>query len=250
MNYYEIMLSAFTLDNIPLITVGAITFAIGFIQYIYSLRLLNREKYSPFPCWMHTFYVAHDSTWAVLFFIASRHYDWNPLFMVISVAHVVWVLLEIYNLVQLVRFNGYRQEQFGLYFGEGVTKQQAIMVIIGQICAFYTLVNVTHYFIGIGAYMMTAILTQYVMALGPGILWMRRKSRLGGGMGIALAIIASTVISFQPWSMWVIAMPDVFNTAWFYLMGLVCLVVSVSYAVMVSHFPAKVPTTDGKKAIW
>lgn len=250
MNYYEAMLSAFSSGNNLLAVVGGVTFAIGFLQYVYSIRLLVREKLTPFPVWMHTFYIAHDSTWAFLFFFASAHYQWNPIFLFTSLAHVVWVLLEIFSLVLIVRFDNSRREQFGMHFGPNVTRNQAVLAIVGQLAAFYTLMNLCVHFMGEGSYMMTAILTQYVMALGPGLLWMRRGSRAGGGMGIAFCLIASTAISFQPWSMWVIAMPSIFDTPWFYLMGVVCLVISVSYAVMVSRFPAKLPSGDGRRPIW
>jgi hypothetical protein len=248
MNYYAAMAAAFTPDNTPLLIVGTITFAIGFLQYIYSVRLLVREKLSPFPVWMHTFYVAHDSTWAFLFYVAATKYHNNPVFMAVSVAHVVWVLLEIFSLVQIVRFDISRREQFGLYFRQNVSRNQA--VIVGQLAAFYALMNLGLHFMGAGSYMHTAILTQFIMAIGPGVLWMRRGSRAGGGMGIALCIIASTVVSFQPLSMWVIAMPGVFDTPWFYLMGMACLAITLFYAVIVARFPAKVRSADGKKPIW
>lgn len=250
MNFYEAMMKAFAPGNTLLSVVGGITFAIGFLQYVYSVRLLVREKLSPFPVWMHTFYIAHDSTWAFLFFCASAHYQWNPVFMFTSIAHVAWVLLEIFSLVLIVRFDISRREQFGLYFGENVSSKQALLMIVGQLAAFYPLMNLGLHFMGEGSYMHTAILTQFIMAIGPGVLWMRRGSRAGGGMGVALCIIASTVVSFQPWSMWVITMPDIFDTPWFYLMGVACLAITVFYAVTVSRFPAKVPTADGRKPIW
>lgn len=250
MSYYEAMAAAFRPDNTPLILIGSITFAIGFLQYVYSVRLLVREKLSPFPVWMHTFYVAHDSTWAFFFFFAAGRYHDNPVFMAVSIAHVVWVMLEIYSLVQIVRFDISRREQFGLYFGENVSRNQAVLMIVGQLAAFYSLMNLGVHFMGEGSYMHTAILTQFIMAIGPGVLWMRRGSRAGGGMGVALCIIASTAVSFQPWSMWVIAMPDVFDTPWFYLMGAACLAITLFYAVTVARLPAKSPSDDGKKPIW
>lgn len=250
MNYYEAMAAAFRPDNTPLLIIGSITFAIGFLQYIYSVRLLVREKLSPFPVWMHTFYVAHDSTWAFLFYVASGNYHHNPVFMAVSIAHVVWVLLEIFSLVLIVRFDVSRREQFGLYFGDNVSHGQAVLMILGQLAAFYPLMNLGVHFMGEGSYMMTAILTQFIMAIGPGVLWMRRGSRAGNGIGVALCIIASTVVSFQPLSMWVIAMPEVFDTPWFYLMGAACLAITLFYLKTVASFPAKQAGADGRKSIW
>ncbi len=250
MNNYETMMAAFSSGNNLLTVVGGITYFIGFLQYVYSVRLLVREKLTPFPVWMHTFYIAHDSTWAFLFFCASFHYGWNPIFLFVSIAHMAWVLLEIISLVLIVRWDNSRREQFGLYFGGDATSKQALLMIVGQLAAFYPLMNLCLHFFGEGSYMHTAILTQFIMAIGPGVLWMRRGSRAGGGMGIALCLIGSTVISFQPWSIWVITMPEVFDTPWFYLMGAGCLAITVFYAVTVSRFPAKVAGTDGKKPIW
>ncbi|SER22791.1 hypothetical protein SAMN05518866_10710 [Sphingobium sp. YR768] len=49
---------------IPL-TVLAMVF--GFIQYIYCFVITRREKRSPFPVYMHTFYLAYDFLFVDLF---------------------------------------------------------------------------------------------------------------------------------------------------------------------------------------
>ena len=64
MNYYDQLVHAYTFNNVGLRAISAITFAFGFWEYIYSFRIALREKKSPFPLWMHTFYVAHDSSFA------------------------------------------------------------------------------------------------------------------------------------------------------------------------------------------
>ena len=60
MNFFDQLVNAYTFDNVSLLVVSAITFAFGFWEYIYSFRLVFREHTSPFPIWMHTFYIAHD----------------------------------------------------------------------------------------------------------------------------------------------------------------------------------------------
>src|SRR3546814_2396649 len=60
---YDQLIAAFRLDNTPLLAISALTFLFGYLEYVYSFALTFREKRAPYPVWMHTFYLAHDSTW-------------------------------------------------------------------------------------------------------------------------------------------------------------------------------------------
>src|SRR3546814_4661769 len=64
-----------------------------------------------------------------------------------------------------------------------------------------------------------------LIAAVPGVLWMKRgardNSRTGASMGLAILILVATVNTFLPCSMWVQAMPEVFDVPWFYASGVV-----------------------------
>ena len=62
--YYERLTETFSLDNKPLLTAAVISFVIGYLQYVYAIRVSLREDRGPMPYWMHSFYLAHDSTWS------------------------------------------------------------------------------------------------------------------------------------------------------------------------------------------
>ncbi|MFE5550262.1 hypothetical protein ACFQ71_41990 [Streptomyces sp. NPDC056534] len=248
MNYYQQLITAYTFDNIPLLAASAVTFGFGFLEYIYSFRLVRREGSGPFPVWMHTFYFAHDSSWAVFMFLAAREHDWNWFLLSVSAALLLWTLFETYCLIMVVRVE--RNEVFGAYFGQEVTIMQAVGAIFEQILAFYMLVNILIQFMGEGSFMQWALLTNMLMAVAPGVLWLRRSSRIGSGLGIALVIFGGTVNTFLPTGMFVLALPGVFDTVWFYVTGIVLSAIAAANVVMVAQFDAKQISDGQKRPIW
>jgi hypothetical protein len=240
--------SVFTLDNPALLVAAAITFGFGFWEYIYSFRLVSRESKAPFPIWMHTFYFAHDSTWAVIFLTTAPRYGWHWFMVAAGIALIVWTVFELYNFVMAVKLE--RQEIFGHYTTGAVSVRTAVVGIVVQVLAFYGLVNVLILFMGQGSFLQWAALTNLVMAAGPGTLWLRRRSREGGGMGIALVIVAGTLNTFLPTGMFVLALPEVFNQPWFYLTGAIFTGIATAWAVMVWRFDPKPAPDDRRRPIW
>ena len=59
--WYDSLQNAFTFDNIPLIIAAIVAFIFGYLEYVWSFKLIRRENKAPYPVWMHTFYWAHDS---------------------------------------------------------------------------------------------------------------------------------------------------------------------------------------------
>jgi len=245
---YEELIAAYTFDNVPLLVASVITFGFGFWEYIYSFRLVRREGKAPFPIWMHTFYFAHDSSWAVILFLAASRYEWNWFLLGASIALVVWTLFEVYNLILAVKVE--RREIFSAHLGENATARQAIIAILVQIAAFYGLVNIVIMFIGEGSFLQWTVLTNMVMAAGPGTLWLRRGSRDGNGMGIALVILGGTINTFLPVSMFALALPEVFNQPWYYLTGVIFSAIALANVIMVSRLPAKSRISGQPRPIW
>lgn len=250
MPWYDSLVAAYTFDNVPLLIASVITFGFGFWEYIYSFRLTHREGREPFPIWMHTFYFAHDSAWAVILFIAASQRNWNWFLLGASIALVVWTLFETYNLTTAVRSSAERREAFSRYLGEDVTGRQATTAILVQILVFYGLVLAVMQFMGEGSFFQWAAITNMVMATGPATVWLRRKSRDGNGMGIALVILGGTLNTFLPISMFATALPEVFNQPWFYVAGVIFTGIALANVVMVSKFPAKTPVAGEKRPIW
>jgi hypothetical protein len=248
MNYYNQLISVYTFNNIGLIIASAITFGIGFWEYIYSFRLILREGSAPFPIWMHTFYFAHDSTWAVVLFIAASKYHWHWFFLGASIALVVWTLFELFNLYKAVKVE--RNEIWNVNYTNGITEKQAMINILVQIVAFIAIVNIFREFMGNGSVLQWFAMTNVVMAAGPGILWKRRGSRSGSSVGLSIVILLGTIITFLPCGMFVLALPDVFNKPWFYITGVVFTAISASNIIMMLKYPKKELIKGEKKPIW
>lgn len=245
---YEELIAAFDLQNTALLVAAVLTFGFGFAEYIYSFRLIRREHRAPFPIWMHTFYLAHDSTWAVLLFIAASKYDWNWFLTGAAAALVVWTVFEMVNITMAIRVE--RREIWGDYFGEDVTAGQALFNVIVQLAGFYAIVNLLIVYMGEGSVLQWFALTNVVMAAGPGILWARRRSRDGSSLGLAIVIVAGTVNTFLPVGMFVQAMPEVFDTAWFYLSGVVFTAIAVLNAVRLWGKEPKRAVPGQPRPIW
>lgn len=252
MDYFDQLISVFTLQNTPLLVVAAITFVFGYLEYVYSFWLMHREHRAPYPVWMHTFYLAHDSSWAVIMLVAASRHGWNWFLTAVGIALMVWNVFECYNIFKAVTVE--RQEIWGAYYREPVTLAQAVTNVALQLAGFYCLVNILIGFMGAGSVLQWFLFTNMLMAAAPGILWMRRgaaeNSRRGASLGLAIVILLATVNTFLPSSMWVLAMPAVFDTGWFYLSGVVFTVIAAFNLYHLARLPAKVAVAGEPRPIW
>jgi hypothetical protein len=240
--------SVFSLDNTTLLVVAAVTFGFGFWEYIYSFRLTKREGRSPFPVWMHTFYFAHDSTWAIVFLLAAPRYGWHWFFVGASLALFVWTMFEVFNIYKAVTAE--REEIWSAYYPGGVSRCAAIGNVALQIAGFYAVVNVLRLFMGEGCFFQWAALTNIMMAVGPGILWQRRGSRRGASVGLAIVILLGTANTFLPSSMFVMALPQYFDHPWYYIAGAIVTLLAARNLVLVARMPAKERVPGQRRPIW
>jgi hypothetical protein len=235
-------------NNSTLLLLSAFTFLIGYVEYIYSFRLVLREHSAPFPLWMHTFYFAHDLTGAIVFFQLARshHYFW--FFTMSSVALLVWNGFEIFNLFMAVKVE--RQAIWGRTGDEPVTVCDAIGRIAGQIVLMAVLVNLGRVFMNDEVMFKWFALTNVVMAIGPGMLLSARRSRKGSSVGLAIVILIGTINTFLPpgYGMWTTATPY-FDQPWFYLAGVVISIIALRNLLLLLSFPAK-SKIDGRNPIW
>lgn len=252
-SWYGDLMSAFTLDNWPLLLSAAVTFIFGYLEYMYSFALIRREKMAPYPVWMHTFYFAHDSSWAVIMLFAASRNNWNWFLTAVGIALIVWNLFEVYNIYKVITLE--RQEVFGGVVRGAVSVKQAIIFVAIQLAAMYMLINILISFMGQGSIMQWFLFTNMLMAAAPGVLWMKRGAengtRYGASMGLGIVILLGTINTFLPGAnMWVLSMPEVFSTPIFYMTGVVFVGIAAYNLYNLSKLPAKVPTEEIPKPVW
>lgn len=246
--FYQQLVDIYTFDNISLLVASVLTFGFGFWEYIYSFRLTIREGSAPFPIWMHTFYFAHDTTWAFLLLCEAPKYDWNWFLTGAGIALIVWGLFEVFNMYKALTVE--RVEIWGPYYGKDVTIKQAAINMVVQIVAFYCIMQVFIAYVGPGCFFQTAMVTNMVMASLPGLLWRKRGSRKGSGMGIALVILGGTINTFWPIGMFVVGLPEVFDHPWFYITGIVFTLIALSNLIYIARLPKKEQLPGEKRPIW
>lgn len=249
------LLRAYDLGNpriVQVLVVSAVAFGFGYGVYIYCILLLIRERRSPYPVWMHTFYLACDVTGTVFWFLLARQNDWFWFFAACSAAMLVWVFCEIWSLYMAVKHE--RQEVWGHLYEEPVTARQALGHIVAQTAMFVCVVNLTNYFMG-GladvAMFKWYVWTNLLVAIGPASLWAARKSRHGTSVGLAIMVLLSIIATYLPpgWGMWTTA-SSYFSTPWFYVAGTVATCYAIYNLRLVTSFPPKPKTMDGRKTVW
>ncbi|HEY9545712.1 MAG TPA: hypothetical protein VIR56_06885 [Solimonas sp.] len=249
---YDQLIAAFRLDNTPLLAISALTFLFGYLEYVYSFALTFREKRAPYPVWMHTFYLAHDSTWALLMLKAAAAHDWNWFLTATGVALMIWNVFEIINIYLAVTIE--RQDVWGEFHRGEVSLGSALLSVVLQVAAFYCIVNILIGFMGAGSVLQWFLFTNMLIAAVPGVLWMKRgardNSRTGASMGLAILILVATVNTFLPCSMWVQAMPEVFDVPWFYASGVVFTAIAAFHLYTLAKLPPKPRQPGKRKPIW
>ena len=207
-----------------------------------------REKSAPFPIWMHTLYLAHDATGAVVFLQLAREHHYFWFFTLASIALVIWNAFECFNLVMAVKVE--RQEIWGRLYDGPVSVTNAVSRTAAQVVLMVSVVNIVRVFMNDTAMFKWFALTNVVMAVGPGILWSERRSRKGSSVGLAIVILIGTVNTFLPpgYGMWTTATPY-FDQPWFYIAGVVVSAIAFRNVVMLLRFAHKEPI-GARKAIW
>ncbi|MEV7694240.1 hypothetical protein AB0N73_13040 [Microbacterium sp. NPDC089189] len=252
-SWYDQLIDSFTLDNTPLLISAAVTFFIGYLEYMYSFALIRREKKAPYPVWMHTFYLAHDSSWAVIMLFAASRNDWNWFLTACGVALLVWNVFEVYNITKVITVE--RQEVYGDYVRGEVSVGRAVLLTGIQIPAMFALVWILIGFMGEGSILQWFLFTNMLIAAAPGVLWLKRGARegtrYGSSVGLAIVILLGTINTFLPGAnMWVLAMPEVFSNWVFYVTGAVFVAIAAFNLATVLRLPAKTPTTEIPKPVW
>ena len=224
----------------------AIANAIGLLEYIWACRLAVREKRTPFPVWMHSFMFAHDLTAGIVFAFLAVQYNFFWLFTIYAAGMLAWTCMEIFNLSMSVK---YEAEET---WGAGTSTQSAIANTVLQAMVMIAFVNIMRYLMNDTAMFHWLPMTNFVMAVAPGYILLKRQSRQGSSVMLYIFIVIGTAFNFAPAGigLFTTAMPWVYDNPIWYAVGAVCLIVAVWNLVKIIKMPAKPQATGEKKPIW
>lgn len=227
----------------PLLLIAAIAFGFGYAECVYCIIFSLRHRRGPFPVWMHSFYFAHDLTAAIVFARLAVEHDYFWFFTGGSIALFIWTGLEIVSLILLARNE---LAETWAQLPTPPTATDAWLRIAVQIVLMLCVVNLGRIFMADGVMFKWFCLTNVVMAVGPGLLWERRRERSGTSIGLAAVILAGTINTFLPpgLGMWTTASAS-FDQPWFYATGFVSAAIALRNLLLVLRLPAMPAITRG-----
>ncbi len=222
--------------------------AIGLLEYIWAVALNVKEHKTPFPVWAHTFFFAHDFTAGVVFVTLAVQHDFFWMFTVYGLGMLTWTCLEFCNMRTIVKYE--REE----VLGAGATAKQTVIYLVLQVACMFCIVNILRWNMNDVAMFCWLPLTNIVMAIAPGYVLYKRKSRAGSSMFIYIMVVAGTVFNFlpAPFGLFTSATPWIYNQPVWFAVGAVCTIVAVHNLYRFSKLPAKTKDMGDykNKPIW
>lgn len=224
------------------------TFFLGFMVYVYSIILVNREGKGPYPLWMHTFYCAADFMGIWVFLSEYLNYGHFWFFLLGCVGEAAWVVVEIYCLYKSVTVE--RED----LFEKGATVQSAALTCVLQWLVFFVSLNLLRVELGDNTMYKFWIFTQVIICAAPGFFWKKRGTRLGACWQLNIVLILVAIMSFNPWNMWAMIAPEYFSVSanpWYYAVGVVTLLLAIRGCLIYKGFDKKPAVlANGKKPVF
>lgn len=248
---YSRLIEVFSPSHPVNLVVAAIPFIIGYIQYVYAIRLLLSENKGPLPFWMHCFYLAHDSSWSYIAGSAASRYDNHWLLRGMSTALLVWSVLETFCIYKA--FTVEKEEVFEKLFGKKVTFKEMLAYWIFLQATMYAVVLLFIWYVSDDRWdgvLHWFAFTNILIVVGPVQLWLERGCRDGLSMGLAVTNVFCAIFTFAPFSMWVVALPEVFDNRVYYGTGVVTFMCSLYMCWILRRYPAKQSKIGGQQPIW
>lgn len=215
----------------------ALTAIFGLLVYIIPIYLTEKDKMGPYPLWLHTFYCAADFMGIWVFLDAWKNYDHFPLFLILSVGEAIWVCMELYNLQRALTY------EKDIIWKPGTSFKSHLTDIIIQVVCFFTGLNMLRFELHDETMWKFWIFTQVFITIVPGLVLEKRGYRKGNNIWLHITLIIVAVLSFNPWcNMWLCIAPDFFSpeaNPWYYIMGLICLIMSIRGLLIYKSLPEK-----------
>ncbi|WYZ38386.1 hypothetical protein EsH8_III_000300 [Colletotrichum jinshuiense] len=249
-NYYDRLTEVYKFDNTLLLISAGISFIVGYLQYTYVIRLTIREGKGPMPFWMHSFYLAHDSTWSYLLGKAASQYDEHWFLRGTSTALFIWTTLELWCIHRAVTQD--REANFSTILGKQPTLSSAVAYALAMQLGMYSVVLLAIEFMGDGCVMQWFCFTNVLIVLGPTHHYLGAGSRKGLSLGFCVVNIIGTIWTFVPFGFFVLSIPEIFDRPIYYIIGSVLTLYSVGCYYVVAQYPSKTRAMDksGKDPIW
>nr|WP_092070195.1 hypothetical protein [Dendrosporobacter quercicolus]NSL48156.1 hypothetical protein [Dendrosporobacter quercicolus DSM 1736]SDM07447.1 hypothetical protein SAMN04488502_10283 [Dendrosporobacter quercicolus] len=208
----------------------------GFVQYIFCFFMTMRDKKSPFPAYMHAFYLAHDFLFVTLFHQWFVEYKSLP-FQVVWLGMVAFNFFELHALYLEIKYD--RQESFGKYYDGPVTVWQATKRLAVMVIVSFIILSTVRSFMNDKLMFCVFISTNVIMAIGPALLMQQRRKRVRGSAGLACFILLGTIATFLPegLGMYTTADPEYFARPWFFILGATCTLIAILHLVTVLRMP-------------
>lgn len=221
-NEFNILLIGFLIAN-----------AIGLLEYIWAVALTFKEKAGPFPMWMHAFFFAHDSTAAVVFALLAFKYHFFWLFTLYALGLLTWSILEIICMSVELKYN--YQADFN------VERNQAILQTIFLIAIMYCIIWFIRYLDDDVAMFIWLPMTNFVMAIGPGQVLLKRQSRKGSSVVVYIFIVLGTLFNFAPQGIGFFStlLPQIFSNKIWTIAGCVAIIIAIYNLWYILKLPAK-----------
>ncbi|KAH6695408.1 hypothetical protein F5X68DRAFT_198394 [Plectosphaerella plurivora] len=249
-DHYERIVEKMQFDNTPVMVASTAVSVIGFLQYIYAVRLLVREEQDPIPYWMQSFYLAHESTFVYLFAQAAPQYDYHWFLVATAASLSVWSALEIFCMSYTLKNPKTRAATFSHLFGRDPTISKLVPYLVFMQLGMFALVWIMIQLMGPGCFMLTGTLTNVLMIMGPTHTYLSRGSRNGLALGFCLTNVACAIWTFAPFSMGAAVLPELFDQPAMYAAGYVLVGYSIWLTTIVAAYPPKTAKKGESVPIW
>ncbi|KAI1458275.1 hypothetical protein F4805DRAFT_425058 [Annulohypoxylon moriforme] len=247
-DFYQRLIEKFSWDNKPLLLASGITYVVGYLQYVYVIRLSLREGKGPMPFWMHSFYLAHDSTWSYILGSAATRYEGHWFLRGTSTALLAWSCLEIYCIHRAITRD--REAEFATTFSTQFNLRSVIMYAIAIQLAMYVVVLLGIMVMGEQCMMQWFSLTNVLIVIGPTHEYLRRGSRRGLSLGLCILNIIGTIWTFAPFGFWVLTIPEIFDNSTYYISGIILTIYALWEFYVVAKYPPKFQGINKPAPIW
>lgn len=231
---YKTLLERIDSNLFVFLASASVSFGVGFLQYIFAIWLPLKGGRSAMPFWMHSFYLANDSIFCYVLGAAASRFGNHWFLRGTSIALAVWSALEIYCIWRALTKD--RRAVFSDLIGQDPPLCSVLWYALAQQAAWYAIIVIAISLLGEGCFMHCFSLTNVAIAVGPLHEYIRRRSREGLSLSLCAINVLGTALTFSPFSMWAIALPEVFAGPAYQAAGAVLTLYCIGCFAVVRHY--------------